>query len=61
MHHVYKHRVADVCRPAGYRVTRVAERKHDCRWRIGITVTVNCHLGVSALPSSSYFLLVQQF
>jgi len=29
MHRVYKHHIADVCQPAGYRLAVAAEHKHD--------------------------------
>ena len=53
MYRVYKHRVADVCQPAGYtlaaawrRQTNVNMMSRDCRRRIGITVTVNGRLNL---------------
>jgi len=55
MHRVYKHRVADVCQPAGYRLAAAAWQRQtsvnmtsrDCPWRIGITVTVSGRLNLS--------------
>jgi len=55
MYCVYKHQVADICQPAGYRLAvaaamqqqpNVKRTSHDCCWQMGVAVTVNNHLSL---------------